>query len=295
MRLSPAERNRDDDQDQPDQHRNEAGPPARPAGVPPSDHPRMNISSTATAFESAIASRVSRTTIRGTIIGNVDKKTSRNTPAAPRKSPRVGVTLVDDNRSLRRCRRTSISDGVNASASGSGRISSMIRCAAPGSAAPRIAPSAATNRARVMNVAIRYIAASTSPHARLQPIAPASTVLRSSRPASAMRIEPVNVSTMMIPKRISEVRSSGSSTRRGTGLIVYRVASRWQALGDARARGVPAGRVQGAGRGVGTLGSRHPESRRTSDDAEGRRRGAAGRPGFAVRPPIFLKHPPLSS
>ena len=47
------------------------------------------------------------------------------------------------------------------------------------------------------------------PHAKLQPSAPMSIVRTSSRPASAMLSEPVNVSTMMRPKRTSETRSRG--------------------------------------------------------------------------------------
>src|SRR6476659_4521010 len=51
------------------------------------------------------------------------------------------------------------------------------------------------------------------PHARLHPSAPMSIVRTSSRPASATLSEPVNVRTMIRPKRTSETRSIGSSTR----------------------------------------------------------------------------------
>ena len=55
---------------------------------------------------------------------------------------------------------------------------------------------AASERPRVVTVRTRYITASTSPHARLQPIAATNIVRTSSRPDSATEIAPTNVSAM---------------------------------------------------------------------------------------------------
>ena len=78
----------------------------------------------------------------------------------------------------------------------------------------RIARSVASPRARSLKIVSRYIATSTIPQARLQLIAPASTVRVSAAPPSATLIDPVNVMTMITPNRISHARSSGSSARR---------------------------------------------------------------------------------
>ena len=59
---------------------------------------------------------------------------------------------------------------------------------------------------------MRNMAASAIPQARLQPIAPASTVRMSVALPSATLIDPVNVKTMITPNRISQVRSTGSSS-----------------------------------------------------------------------------------
>src|SRR5262245_44459731 len=60
---------------------------------------------------------------------------------------------------------------------------------------------------------MRNMTASTTPHARLQPIMPTSSRRMSSRAAVAALSVPVNVSAMMRPKRISETRDTGSRTR----------------------------------------------------------------------------------
>src|SRR4051812_2290210 len=60
---------------------------------------------------------------------------------------------------------------------------------------------------------MRNMTPSTSPHAMLHPIIPTSSVRTSSRPAVATLSVPVNVSAMITPNRISEVRASGSRTR----------------------------------------------------------------------------------
>jgi hypothetical protein len=52
------------------------------------------------------------------------------------------------------------------------------------------------------------------PQAKLHPSAPISMPRMSSRPASAMLREPVNVSTMISPKRTSALRSPGSEHAR---------------------------------------------------------------------------------
>ncbi len=62
---------------------------------------------------------------------------------------------------------------------------------------------------------MRYMIASISPHARLQPIAPTSIARISARPDSAALSDPVKVRTMISPKRTSETRSIGSSARFG--------------------------------------------------------------------------------
>ena len=51
------------------------------------------------------------------------------------------------------------------------------------------------------------------PHARLQPSAPSSILRTSLRAAPITLNEQVKVSTMISPKRISEIRSIGSSRR----------------------------------------------------------------------------------
>ncbi len=53
-----------------------------------------------------------------------------------------------------------------------------------------------------------------TPHAKLHPSAPINMMRMSSRPASAMLSEPVNVSTMIRPKSTSAMRSLGSRIRR---------------------------------------------------------------------------------
>src|SRR5262245_52939585 len=88
----------------------------------------------------------------------------------------------------------------------------MRRCAAPGVLAP-MARSVARLRAPSMNLLMRNMTASTSPQAKLQARAPTSISRVSSRPPSATLIELVNVRTMMSPKRISDVRSTGSRSR----------------------------------------------------------------------------------
>jgi hypothetical protein len=55
--------------------------------------------------------------------------------------------------------------------------------------------------------------ASTTPHARLQPIMPTSSSRTSSRPAVATLRVPVNVSAMIRPNSTSDIRSTGSRTR----------------------------------------------------------------------------------
>ena len=86
------------------------------------------------------------------------------------------------------------------------------RCAPSCPPTWRRARSVASPRARSLKLPNRYIAASTIPHARLQPIAPASMLRVSAAAPSATLIDPVNVMTMITPNRISHVRSSGSST-----------------------------------------------------------------------------------
>ena len=81
---------------------------------------------------------------------------------------------------------------------------------------------------------MRNNTASMMPHPRLHPSAPMSIVRVSSRPASATLSEPVNVSTMMRPKRISETRSIGSSARRKTRLAGVGMPVRYRAAGGIR-------------------------------------------------------------
>src|SRR5580765_3110393 len=66
------------------------------------------------------------------------------------------------------------------------------------------------------------------PHARLHPSAPMSIVRTSSRPASATLSEPVKVRTMIRPKRTSETRSIGSSTRLADLADEFSGIRRWQ-------------------------------------------------------------------
>ena len=85
---------------------------------------------------------------------------------------------------------------------------------------------------------IRYNIASMMPQARLHPSAPMSIVRTSSRPAWATLSDPVNVRTMITPKRTSETRSIGSRTRLELYCIVDRkqvgvCGSRVHALGVA--------------------------------------------------------------
>src|SRR4029453_12083632 len=85
-----------------------------------------------------------------------------------------------------------------------------------------MARSGAPLRARSINRLIRNITASTRPQARLQARAPTRISRVSSRPPSATLIELVNVRTMMSPKRISDVRSTGSRRRcvKGVALLL---------------------------------------------------------------------------
>ena len=55
--------------------------------------------------------------------------------------------------------------------------------------------------------------ASTSPQARLHPSAAFETVRTSSCPAVAIDSDPMMVTAMIRPNRISEIRSTGSSNR----------------------------------------------------------------------------------
>ena len=71
--------------------------------------------------------------------------------------------------------------------------------------------------ARSMRPIVMYITASTRPHGELHPMA-ATSRLCTSALASAALIAPVNVSTMMRPNRISEIRETGSSTADVRGL-----------------------------------------------------------------------------
>src|SRR4029450_13437489 len=89
-----------------------------------------------------------------------------------------------------------------------------------------MARSAAPLRAPSINRLIRNITASTRPQARLQARAPTRISRVSSRPPSATLIELVNVRTMMSPKRISDVRSTGSRRRCVKGVALL--------LGDVR-------------------------------------------------------------
>ena len=75
-------------------------------------------------------------------------------------------------------------------------------------------PHSSRLQARSPLVPIRNMTASMIPHARLQPSAPISIALTSSRPAAVAFRETVNVRTMINPKRTSLARANGSSTRR---------------------------------------------------------------------------------
>src|SRR3954468_14102506 len=83
-----------------------------------------------------------------------------------------------------------------------------------GSRLPLIVLKVLRPRARSVKLDIRYITASTIPHARLQPIAAMSTFHVSVMWPSRV-IDPVKVSTTITPNRISHVRSTGSSRRPG--------------------------------------------------------------------------------
>src|SRR5439155_14880423 len=94
-----------------------------------------------------------------------------------------------------------------------GRASAVMRCASFKSVALRTARKAVRSRPFSARQPIKYNTPSIIPQARLHPSAPISIVRTSSRPASATLSAPVNVRTMIRPKRTSETRSIGSNTR----------------------------------------------------------------------------------
>src|SRR5271169_1995049 len=81
-------------------------------------------------------------------------------------------------------------------------------------------------RPRSPRRAIRYIPASIIPQARLQPSAANSIVRISKRSAVATPTAPVMVRAIIKPNRISESRSTGSSTRSGSLMNVPRSVAR---------------------------------------------------------------------
>src|SRR5437773_5250909 len=204
--------------------------PARQPGLPayrPSDHPVMKSITIAIAFDARRAVTTLRTTKNGITTGNVETKTSRNTPAAPAKSARFSDTSADGSGSVvSRSRIVSTSIGVSTVETAGGSASRRSRCAASRSRLWRMALSVTRPRARSVKFAMRNIAASTIPQARLQPIAAASTPRVFVPPPSATLIDPVNVRTMITPNRISHARSMGSSSRpedRSTHLLSHHV------------------------------------------------------------------------
>jgi hypothetical protein len=146
-----------------------------------------------------------------------DRETSRGTRSGTRRAPRASPTS-----------RGAWTGGSGRSASlwridssSSGRAGGRRAAACRGDRPARLGRiGRRADRANVISSRpcsarqpIRYSTPSMTPHARLQPSAPISIVRMSSRPASAMLNEPVNVSTMIRPKSTSAMRSCGSSTR----------------------------------------------------------------------------------
>ena len=95
----------------------------------------------------------------------------------------------------------------------------------PGGRVRRHAAAASSVRLRVRSVTVRtrYITASASPHARLQPSAAIIIVRTSSRPAVATLSDPVKVNAMSNPKITSDTRSIGSRT--GAGFSAFDMGS----------------------------------------------------------------------
>ena len=112
---------------------------------------------------------------------------------------------------------TSTSDGCIVEASTGGMNSRIMSRERAASDELRSSFRMARFRLRSVNVASKYIAASTRPQAMLHPRAPMSMLRTSFRSAVATLNVPVNVSAMMRPKMTPETRSMGEST--GAGIV----------------------------------------------------------------------------
>ena len=174
----------------------------------PNAQPVRNNIAMAMALETRKASQAFFMNRNGITTGKVDRNTSRKTPSAPSHSSFSSrARSGGSGPSLRRWRMVSSSSGFRMDETTGGSALAMSRCAFWGSVALRTARKVRRPLPFSARQPIRYRTPSMIPQARLHPSAPMSIVRISSRPASAMLSEPVNVRTMISPNSTSETRS----------------------------------------------------------------------------------------
>ena len=131
-------------------------------------------------------------------------------PAAPKKSSRTNLGRSGRLAlAARRARMDSSSESETSVLMVGGNASWSVRTPTTGSGSFRTASASVSRRPRFVNVRTRYITASASPHARLQPSAVYSIFRPASSPAVAETV-PTKVNAMNSPKHNSETRSTVS-------------------------------------------------------------------------------------
>ena len=115
---------------------------------------------------------------------------------------------------MMRARTASISIGETSPAATRDKDCSTTTRPAAASGALRTARTSVIKRPRSVIVRTRYMTASTSPQARLQPRAVVNRTWICSLPESAADTAPTKVSAISRPNSISETRSTGLSTAR---------------------------------------------------------------------------------